>query len=59
MRRNARYKRIPCWYDPVTDLLAGKNWFYDILVEIGIWYDVNIRQVEEFDIWVEVNDLEK
>ena len=59
MTKNARYRGIPCRYDNVSEEIEGNNWFYDILIEIMIWIDININQIEEFPIWVEVDDLEK
>ena len=59
MNRNARYRGIPCWYDPITDAITGKNKFYDFLISVMIWIDFNVFLEEELPIWVEVDDLEK
>lgn len=56
MRKNATYRNIPCWYDPETDELTGKNWFYDLMVEINLWFDFNILGLEEMPIWIDVDD---
>ena len=53
MIRNARYRGIPCWFDLETEELIGKNWFYDFLVDINVWLDINVFDVEEFPIWIE------
>ncbi len=57
--RNANYRGIPCWYNPVTDELKGRNWFYDLLVSCNIWWDINVLCIESLPIWVEVDELEK
>ncbi len=59
MQRKARYRAIPCWFDTTTDELTGRNWFYDILVDINIWFDLNILELDELPIWVEVDEPEK
>lgn len=56
MKKNARYRSIPCWFDPSTGDLEGKNWLYSLLVDINIWLDINVFMVEEFPLWVEVDD---
>ena len=58
-KRNAKYRAIPCWYNPLTDELKGKNWFYEILLWVVIWIDVNLVEVDEFPLWVEMDELEK
>lgn len=59
MKRKAKYRGIPCWLDTVTDELTGRNRFYDILVDIVLWFDINVLALKELRIWVEVDDLEK
>ena len=59
MKRKARYRGIPCWLDTITDELTGRNWVYDILVGINLWFDLNILKLDDIPIWVEVDDLEK
>lgn len=53
MKKKAKYRSIPCYYDTETEELIGRNWFYDMLVEINIWLDLNIFNVDEFPIWIE------
>lgn len=59
LKRNACYRGIPCWYNPITDEIKGKNWMYDHLISIVIWFDTEILMIEAFPLWVEVDDLEK
>jgi hypothetical protein len=58
-KRNASYRGIPCWYNPINDEITPKNKFYSILIDIVLWIDVNILMIKEFPIWVEVDELEK
>ena len=59
-KRNASYRGIPCWYNLINDELRGKNWLCEQLLEVMLWIDINIFQVEEFPIWIEVDeDFEK
>lgn len=58
-KRNAYYRRIPCFYNPITDELKGINRFYDWILSITLWFDVNVVQMEEFPIWIEEDELEK
>ncbi len=53
------YKSIPCWYDKKTGELFGKNLFYDILLDIVLWFDINIIEIEDFTIWEEYSEDEK
>ena len=55
-KRNARYWGIPCWYNPFNDELSGKNLIYELLLKIVLWIDVNILEVEEFSIWIDVDE---
>lgn len=59
-KRNARYRGIPCWYNPFNNELVGKTWLYDKLLQLAVWFDVYVTEVEEFKVWVEVDsDFEK
>ena len=53
MIKSARYRGIPCWYDNITEEIKGKNLIYDLLIDIALYIDVNIIEVEEFPIWIE------
>ena len=35
------------------------NWLYDLLIDIALWVDINVINVDEFPLWVEVDELEK
>ena len=58
MIKKAYYRKIPCYFNIETSELWGRNWFYDILVDINIWIDVHIVQVEGFSIYIEDTDEE-
>lgn len=50
------YRGIPIWVEFENSLgaeIEGRNWFYDILVNIALWIDVEILMVDGFDVWVE------
>ena len=52
----ARYSelyRIPIWYKEETEEIVGRNWFYDLILDIVVWIDVEIIRIESFDILVE------
>lgn len=51
--KKAYYRGIPVYFDPKTNELIGRNIFYDFLIKINIWIDVNIINIEEFPIHVE------
>lgn len=50
--KEAYYHKIPCKFNPETGELYGKNWFYEILVDICLWWDVYISNKEEFEITI-------
>jgi len=54
----AFYRWIPCYFDEVTMELVGRNKFYDILVDINLWFDLKILQLDELPVWMEVDDDE-
>lgn len=50
------YRGIPVWVNVENSYSAeirGRNWFYDKLVNIMVWIDVEIIMVDGFDIWIE------
>jgi|APSaa5957512576_1039674.scaffolds.fasta_scaffold15140_2 hypothetical protein len=51
--KNAHYRGIPCYYDINSGDLQGRNWYWDILVEIVVWWDVEIIEVDSFPIWID------
>lgn len=54
--RKAKYRKIPAYFDMETNELYGTNWFYDKLIELNIWFDVNIIGVESLPIEVEIDE---
>ena len=58
-KRNSSYRGIPCWYNPITDEIKGKNWFYDQLVSIFSWFDLNVLALDAIPLWVDVDELEQ
>ena len=54
--KRAKYRGIPCYYDKFTNELETDNWIYDKLIDLNIWFDFEILQLEELPIWVEQDD---
>lgn len=48
--KKAKYRGIPCRFDPVTNELEVSNWFFDFLVDINIWWDFDVLGLEELPI---------
>lgn len=63
--KRAHYRKIPIYYDPCTNEVTGRNWFYDILLGLMLWIDVNIifqyfyPDSEGFPLWVEMDEKDK
>lgn len=63
--KKAYYRRIPIYYDPCTEEIEGRNWFYAVLLYFMLWIDVNITfnfvdfETEGFPIRVEVDDKDQ
>ena len=55
----AYYRRIPAYYNPSTDELMGRNWFYDQLIELNVWFDIYVFNLEELPILVKTDDEEQ
>lgn len=53
MMKNAKYRWIPCWFDEETHEIMGKNWYYDVLIELNIWFDFSVLKLDELPIWIE------
>ena len=49
----ARYAGIPIFYNSYTQEIEGRNQFYEFLVDIIIWIDVNIFGFQGFKIDIE------
>ncbi|PQL91008.1 hypothetical protein [Apibacter adventoris] len=50
--KNAYYRKIPAYFNLETDELIGRNWFYDLLIEINVFVDAKILMLEEFPILI-------
>lgn len=57
--KSATYRGIPCWYNPINEELKGKNLFFEYLLRIMVWIDVNIVEIDAFPLWIEVDKMEK
>lgn len=53
MNKKAYYRGIPCYFDPETNTLEGRNRFYNWLVGINIYIDFEILELEELPIYIE------
>jgi len=55
MRKNAKYRFIPCWYEESSDEIFGKNWIYHIIFKLFLWFDIFILLKIELPIWIDEN----
>ncbi len=53
MNKKAYYRKIPIYFNPENNQITGRNWFYEILLNINIWIDIKIVGIEEFPILME------
>lgn len=51
--RKAKYRKIPAYFDMETNEIYGRNWLFDKLIDLNIWFDVNVVKVNEFPIEIE------
>lgn len=51
--KKARYAKIPCYFNEETRDIVGRNLFYDLLISIVLWIDINIARVEGFVIEID------
>jgi hypothetical protein len=51
--RRAYYRSIPAYFNPETNEIKGRNWFYDLLIDINIWWDFTVLELEEIPILIE------
>lgn len=54
--KKAYYRKIPAYYDVMTNEVVGRIPIYDIAIEIMIWIDTYIIEVDEYPIYIEDND---
>lgn len=48
--RFAKYSGIPCYFHLWDNILVGRNWFYNLLLDFQLFYDVEIRFTQTFKI---------
>ena len=48
--KNARYAGIPCWLNFADNELIGQNWFYDKILSVILFIDINLFLVDGFRI---------
>ncbi len=51
--KRAYYRSIPCYFNPLTNEIMGRNWFWDILIDVNLWIDVDLLGLEDLTIWIE------
>lgn len=59
LKRNGSYRGIPIHIVSITGTeteFYGTNWFYDILVDLNLWWDCSVLQLEDLPIWVDVDE---
>lgn len=49
----AYYRSIPAFFNEETDELIGRNWLYDKLIDLNIFIDTQILQIDHFPILIE------
>lgn len=54
--KKAFYRGIPCYFDIMTSEIKGRDFITDVLLQIMIWMDVNVFQVDGFPIEIEDED---
>lgn len=52
-RRNAFYRGIPCYFNPINNELKGRNIIYDFFLNITLWFEIIFTNLDEFKIIVE------
>ena len=52
---DAKYMGIPCYYRESDNMIIGRNYFYDIILSIAVWIDINIIGVHSFMIKIKDN----
>lgn len=56
--KKAHYRAIPVYYNPMTEEIEGRNWFYRVCLAIAMWFDTEILCLDSFPLWVEVTEDE-
>lgn len=57
--KKAYYRSIPCYFDPIKDILQGRNKFQDLRLGFMLWWDTYILGGEEYEIVVEKDEIEE
>lgn len=50
MIRKASYRGVPAWFDLETEELVGINWLCDRLIDLNLWWDIEVLGIEEIPI---------
>jgi len=62
---NAYYRSIPCYGKQMANELVegyneidliGQNKLYDILLDLNLWWDIQVLKLEVLPIWMEVDE---
>jgi hypothetical protein len=61
MKKKARYRNIPIYYETETGKFKGRNIFYEIFLVIRLWIDLEVLNIEigNLPIYVELTEKEK
>jgi len=54
--KNGHYRWLPIWYDEETEEIMGRNPISDIVLDILVWFDIEILEIEEIPIWIDVEE---
>jgi len=54
--KNAYYRSIPVYFNPDTDDIKGRNKIYDIMLDIAIWFDIDVLGLDYFPIHVIIDE---
>lgn len=50
----SRLYKIPIYITDMDEMaIEGRNWFWEQILNLAVWWDINIVQIEEFDIIAE------
>ncbi len=53
MKRRGYYRGIPIYFSEYENEIWGRNGFYDALLSVMLWIDIEIFEEEDFPIWLE------
>lgn len=49
----AYYRSIPAYFNPITEQIIGRNWFWNLLVVFNAWWDFDVLGLEEVPVLIE------